>query len=138
MSTLLVLLSCNANFMGAFSLPVPGHRDTESMTGWVSEPTTRGTFGLLLSCILTLILCLWTSLHLNIPRQGHTAVGRMGNKLAWTLLALILPELIVYIAWRQRASADALRKEVNEDFKVRVRPFILSSLSTYVLVLETG
>lgn len=27
---------------------------------WVSDPVGRGTFGLLLSCVLTLGLCVWT------------------------------------------------------------------------------
>lgn len=36
-------------------------------TVWQPEPGKRGTYGLLSSCILTMILCLWTAVHPNIP-----------------------------------------------------------------------
>ncbi|KAM7213642.1 hypothetical protein V8F06_010963 [Rhypophila decipiens] len=35
--------------------------------GWVQEPDGRGSFGILKSCVITLVLCMYTALHLNIP-----------------------------------------------------------------------
>jgi hypothetical protein len=114
--TLLVMMSNTNHSTNVLSAPVPGRQDT---THWVSAPTTRGTFGLLVSCVLTLILCLWTSLHLNLSRKDETAMGRVSHKLKWTLLALFAPEIIVYTAWRQYVSAQALSTEVNDVLKVR-------------------
>ncbi|KAK3366188.1 hypothetical protein B0T24DRAFT_670298 [Lasiosphaeria ovina] len=39
---------------------------TDSTTGWMSEPDTRGTFRLVVSCLATLSLCVYTALHLNV------------------------------------------------------------------------
>ncbi|KAK1752033.1 hypothetical protein QBC47DRAFT_363634 [Echria macrotheca] len=45
---------------------VPQHSATNSTTGWMPEPETRGTFRLLMSCLATLALCVYTALHLNV------------------------------------------------------------------------
>ena len=34
---------------------------------WKPEPNRRGTFGILSTCLVTLSLCVWTAIHLNIP-----------------------------------------------------------------------
>ena len=36
---------------------------------WQQEPSTHGTFRLFISCVITLSLCVWTAIHLNIVRQ---------------------------------------------------------------------
>ena len=36
-------------------------------TVWQPEPGNRGTYGLLSSCVITMVLCVWTAVHLNIP-----------------------------------------------------------------------
>jgi hypothetical protein len=127
MLTLFIVLVIAPNINhSVLSAPVPGRQET---THWVSAPTTRGTFGLLVSCVLTLILCLWTSLHLNLPCKDETAIGRVSRKLKWTLLALFAPEIVVFTAWRQYVSAQALSKEVNDVLKVRL--FILKQSSMH-------
>jgi len=106
----------------ALSAPIfePHAQET---THWVSAPTTRGTFGLLLSCVLTLFLCLWSSLHPNVPHKDETPVRRSTLKLMYTLLALLAPELIVYTAWCEHSSATTLVKEVNEALEVCPSPY---------------
>ena len=88
--------------------------DVPQTVHWVDPPQTRGTFGLLVSLSATLLLCVWTALHLNIPRQGESAIGKFTRKLGWTLLALFAPELVVFAAWRQWVSAKALCEKVNK------------------------
>lgn len=82
----------------ALSAPIFESYDPQETTHWASAPTTRGTFGLFLSCVLTLFLCLWSSLHPNVPHKDETPVRRAALKLMFTLLALLAPELIVYTA----------------------------------------
>ena len=60
---------------------------------WHPEPLRRGTFSILASCAITLSLCLWTSLHLNIPEDGK-AGHQKWRKTKWLFLGLIAPEMV--------------------------------------------
>jgi hypothetical protein len=68
----------------------PAKNDT---VGWKSEPNERGTFTILWTCILTLFLCVWSALHLNIPVKT-TFKYRMLRRTQWLFLALLAPELV--------------------------------------------
>jgi len=55
---------------GSIATPISSLSDTPNhieTTRWQPEPTIRGTFRLLVSCLRALSLCAWTALHLNIP-----------------------------------------------------------------------
>jgi hypothetical protein len=111
---LLLAFAFSANSIKVFSYPISDVDTTQPTVHWVPEPPTRGTFRLLVSCILTLTLCVWTSLHLNIPIYNETGTARLWRKLRWTILALFSPEFVVYTAWMQWVSAKALAQEVND------------------------
>lgn len=78
-----------------------------------SEPATRGTFRLIFSCITTLTTCVYTAIHLNVPKQDTKAVARYTRKAKWVGLGILAPELVVYTALAQWYSARTLQKEVN-------------------------
>jgi hypothetical protein len=85
---------------------------------WRPQPTFRGTFGILSTCLVTLGLCVWSAIHLNIPARnerpwdficalstwkkarGRWPWNRFGwpgqtlRKLVWTLLGFFAPELV--------------------------------------------
>lgn len=84
------------------------------------EPNMRGTFRLLLSCLLTLSLCIHTALHLNI--RNTSKLGVIVKKLKWVLVGMFAPEYVVYIAWRQWMSARQLQKVVNTHLMKQVYP----------------
>ena len=87
-------------------------------TSWQPEPTFRGTFRILSTCLITLGLCVWSSLHLNIPGRNEAPVvgysgggwyraarhrwpfkylswpGQLIRKLGWMVLAFLAPELV--------------------------------------------
>jgi len=46
-------------------------------------------------------LCIWTSLHLNLPEHGKEHLHKY-RKLAWMVLGLLAPELVVWNALEQR------------------------------------
>jgi hypothetical protein len=95
----------------------------QQFTSWQSEPPIRGTFSLLTNCLITLTLCVWTAVHLNIvaeksPEEQSGFLQRISNsvkfrKLKWVLLGLLAPELVVYTAWRQWSSAQELTREMQ-------------------------
>lgn len=72
-----------------------------STRGFVSEPDGRGTIGILTSCICTLIICLWTCLHLHIPPPSVTYLGAIARKLRWMIIGAIAPELMAATALGQ-------------------------------------
>lgn len=73
--------------------------------GWVGQPQSRGTFDIILSCFLTISLCTWTSLHLNVPASNEGQWRPILRKLRWMMLTLLGPEFVVALAAGQRANA---------------------------------
>ncbi|KAL8790063.1 MAG: hypothetical protein Q9213_000765 [Squamulea squamosa] len=76
---------------------------------WIPEPNGRGTFNLLSSCIVTISLCVYSAIHLNLPQHGRIW-SQFQRKLMWLVIGLIAPELVAYIAWQQRYEANLLLK----------------------------
>ena len=78
---------------------------TLQTVGWVNSPSGRGTLDIVWSCLLTTVLCTWTTLHLNVPAQHDTYLQRFLLRLRWTLIAYVAPEAIVGFAAGQRGEA---------------------------------
>jgi hypothetical protein len=96
---------------------IPLNVTTDALTvGWVSDPDGRGTFSLIISCLLALGLCVWSALHLNIPAKGESQRQYWFRQAKWSLCGVLIPEIVVLLAWRQRTSAGRLTKEVNKVF----------------------
>ncbi|KAL8703131.1 MAG: hypothetical protein Q9201_003690 [Fulgogasparrea decipioides] len=85
-----------------------GRRD-----GWVSQPDGRGTFDILWSCLFTIFLCTWVSLHLNVPAEHEKYRHQFFRKMRWMLQAIMAPEFVLTFATGQKVEA---RKSV-EAFK---------------------
>ncbi|GKT51303.1 uncharacterized protein ColSpa_11484 [Colletotrichum spaethianum] len=98
-----------------FLLPTLGFAGASSTTGWVSEPNGRGTFGLICSCVLTLTICVWTALHLNVPAARSTVRGRALEGTKWVLYGIFAPELVVATAASQYIVARWLKREIEKD-----------------------
>jgi hypothetical protein len=62
-------------------------------TFWNPEPDFRGTYGILSNCLVTISLCVWTALHLNIPEYGKS-LKQFFHKAGWLLVGLFAPELV--------------------------------------------
>ena len=83
---------------------------------WESDPSNgRGTWTILSTCIITLILCVYTSLHLNVPAHKSSASNSFLMKAKYVLLGLLAPELIAFNAWRQRTVASSLVARLRKD-----------------------
>lgn len=74
---------------------------------WIPEPNGRGTFTLLSSCLVTISLCVYSAIHLNLPQHGKLW-EQWRRKLLWLVVGLIAPELVAYVAWQQRSEANRL------------------------------
>jgi len=95
---------CNVQELNSLHSPViaPSNMDrifgngsisSRSEATWKPEPLERGTYSILSSCLVTLGLCVWTAIHLNVPEQNGR-LAQILRKLGWMLLAFIAPELV--------------------------------------------
>lgn len=91
------------------------HNDTALRTvrapSFVGSPDIRGTMTILWSCVITIIACLYTALHLNVP--GDTkALPMLREKFKWVVIGLVAPEVVLYLASSQFLDARRLSKEL--------------------------
>ena len=87
--------------------------NSTTTVSWMTN-SGRGTWDVLSSCILTLVLCVWTALHLNVPKQNATLWERFKTKTFWVIVGIFAPEIIVYIAWVQYSSARHMLRAIQE------------------------
>ncbi|KAG0647919.1 hypothetical protein D0Z07_5648 [Hyphodiscus hymeniophilus] len=104
--------------------------------GWVDDPNGRGTFGLVSSCLLTLGLCVWSAMHLNVPPRDESPLRFWARNLKWGLVGVVAPELVVFAAWRQYNSAKELQDEVRS--LLNVQQPVLSSNEKYKTTHKDG
>lgn len=91
---------------------------TNDTVNWQWEPNTRGTWSILSTCILTLLLCFWSAVHLNLPgQQTDSYVARSLRRAAWILRGLLIPEVLVTVAIDQRQIAQRISREVELAFR---------------------
>ncbi|KAK3984083.1 hypothetical protein QBC44DRAFT_337640 [Cladorrhinum sp. PSN332] len=89
-------------------------------TTWHPEPSFRGTYGLLSSCIVTMALCVWSSIHLNVPglemegTKQSLMPKQTWRKVGWLVLGLFAPEVVTWAAFQQRREAKELHSRMNE------------------------
>ncbi|KAI5841987.1 hypothetical protein DFP73DRAFT_454743, partial [Morchella snyderi] len=57
------------------------------------EPDTRGSMTIVTTCIVTLGLCVWTSIHVNV-QIDRLSFYRLRRKVATSVKALIFPNLV--------------------------------------------
>ena len=76
------------------------------------EPNYRGNFGIISLCFSALIVCTWNTLHFNIPTRRYSDTRRFFLHVSWMILALLAPELLVYLSINERISAYIVVKEV--------------------------
>ena len=82
---------------------------------WVPNHRRRSTFDFLQTCILTLILCAWTAIHLNVPapKSRGSWWRRARDKVVWMIVAILVPEGVFGIAFRQYLEARQVCKALR-------------------------
>lgn len=93
----LTMFSCEDLF-------IPSNDHTGS-SGWVDQPPYRGTYDIIFSCLLVVITCTWSVLHLNLPAPDEPYIQTWLRKGRWAFLAIILPEVVTLFAGCQWSSA---------------------------------
>lgn len=83
---------------------------------FVNSPEIRGTLSITWSCIATLIACVITALHVNIP-NSWAGMPLWTRKFKWASAALLAPEIAVYVSTIQFIQARQLKRELTEYFE---------------------
>jgi len=115
-----IILSALAYLATKFAraAPVPlTHPTSPSEPSYVPHPGGRGTVDILLSSVITLTLCVYTSIHLNItpPKKHFRCISNVWiYKSYWVLIAMFAPEFVLYAAIIQWRNAWELRKQLKE------------------------
>ncbi|KAF3310279.1 hypothetical protein TWF173_009868 [Orbilia oligospora] len=123
------LLFCSLNYVFAAPVTQPNNADIDlddpsiilfpATVGWVGDPDGRGTFSLVSSCVITLTLCVWSALHLNVPPEGTSLQKAAFTRAKWVVFGIFAPELLVATASAQYLTARWLYKEIKKDAKHR-------------------
>jgi hypothetical protein len=65
----------------------------ENFPKWQPKPISRGTFSILSTCVMTLLLCFCTAIYLNIPEHARPK-KQIARKAALLILAMFAPEIV--------------------------------------------
>ena len=104
--------------LSLFSSTVHGLQagDRNATAGWTDNSSTRGTLDIIYSCLFTIVACVWSVQHLNVPAPRERSL--ILEKLKWTAINLIFPELIlafaIYNGRQNRRDLRELREFVAE------------------------
>jgi hypothetical protein len=88
--------------------------NTALPVGWQKEPEFRGTFRIIWAPLLTLFLCVWTAVHLNLPRNKEKTrwyllpKRQYWRRALWFTIGVFLPEMVAWCALRQYQEAKKL------------------------------
>lgn len=80
---------------------------------WVDAPYTRGTSNILLSCIVTMIACVYTAVHPNVVVTGGGKWSSIAKKAHNVLLTIFVPEIMLWTALQQFRRAKSLKKSLE-------------------------
>lgn len=97
------------------------------ITHWVDQPSFRGTWDIVWTSLVTIFICTYTLLCLNVPAHNDTWWTNLKRRLLWMGLAIIAPEIVLTYAagqWsRARQSVQAFHDSGFEAWTMRLAFF---------------
>ena len=93
--------------------------NSEIAPAWATTSNVRSTSDLLWTCVLTLVICVFTVIHINVPQPNETAFLYLRRKVKWAIFAVLAPELVLFTALQQWRTARALKCELNSIYSKR-------------------
>src|SRR5712672_2055688 len=109
---LAILAASRASPVGLRSQPIASLDQFQASGPSCTDPNGCRSLGnIIRSCILTILLCTWVSMHPNIPSPDERWPRLAFRRVGLMLLALFVPEAVVSWALRQRRAAAELAEE---------------------------
>ncbi|KAI0973801.1 hypothetical protein F4678DRAFT_425898 [Xylaria arbuscula] len=110
------------------------------ITGWVSQPSYRGSYDILWTCIVTIFICTYTLLCLNVPAPNDSFFRIVRRRIKWMIIAILAPEIVLTFAvgqWsRARHSVEEFRKSGFNEWTMRMAFF--ADMGGFVLNPKEG
>ncbi|KAI2465000.1 hypothetical protein F4781DRAFT_425097 [Annulohypoxylon bovei var. microspora] len=75
------------------------------VSGWVDQPTLRGTWDIIWTCLVTTFICTYTLLCLNVPPPTESFFVNIRRRVMWMFLAIVGPEIVLTYAAGQWSRA---------------------------------
>jgi len=75
------------------------------ITGWVGETNFRGTWDIIWTSLVTVFICSFTLLCLNVPAKDDSGFALVRRKVLRMLLAILAPEIVLTYAAGQWSRA---------------------------------
>lgn len=88
--------------------------ETTPRAGWQPGPDTRGTLSFLWSCTSTLLLCVLSALHMNVPRVGSTLRYRWWRKGKWVVVGMLASDYLTMAALSEYLEVRNVSREAKE------------------------
>ena len=109
--------------------------DPTLVRGFVTADCGRGTIDILWSCLTAIFLSIWTVIHLPVPsfdieRPDNFRRKVVRSRVGASLIALVAPEVMLYVALGENTEAYAARKQLEK--------FSIDANLTHGFFLEMG
>lgn len=85
-----------------------------------------------------MIICVWSTLHFNIPTRHYTATRRFFVEIAWMLLALLAPEVLLFLAINERINAGILLEKALKFHPHLAKPGVVTRIYANIRGLATS
>jgi hypothetical protein len=91
--------------------------NTNETIKWKGDSDIRGSFSILSTCAITLLLGVYSAVHLNLPGNPRSWTEALLRRTGWIIITLFAPEVLVLVAWSQLLAAKRVQKKVDEMFR---------------------
>ena len=110
------------HFLSTRALPIPAIDEASASSSCKDYDNCRSLLSIIWSCITTIFLCTWVAVHPNVPKPVdtqemdfwpkcvHVTSCFFKTKVAMFIYALLVPELVLAWAIRQRLVARKIVK----------------------------
>ena len=92
--------------------------DNSTDTGplsWIPHSTTRSVYDIITTCFSTMIICVWSALHMNISPTPRGFIRNSLTKTGWVILGILMPDLLLLVAIMELYAAIKLLRQAYRD-----------------------
>lgn len=95
-------------------LSVPLNATAVDHVAWHPDPTFRGTWGIIATCLSTLLISVWSAIHVDIPTDYRQR--SVFSKVRWLVIGLFIPDFLLFVTLNQFCNALELSKHAGTVF----------------------